>query len=109
MNKITQACICIACITVVVVCLIVAFRKPASPDMEFLKQWEKAKQEYTQSVTAPLSKQIQELQEEVKKLKEDNSELRSKIIDTNAKSRPLREPNPIGSGEVTDSLFNEDN
>ncbi len=94
MNKITQACVCITCIVVVVVCLIVAFRKPASPDMEFLKQWEKAKQEYTQSVTAPLSKQIQELQEEVKKLKEDNSELRSKIenYDTSSKRLPPKDP-----------------
>lgn len=47
MNKFTQIIISIAGILVIITCLTILLRKPVNPNIEFIREWEKAKQEST--------------------------------------------------------------
>lgn len=72
MNKITQICICIACAITVIVCLIIAFQRPTSPDIDFIKQWDKEKQ-------AAIDKAVEPLEEKINELEEKNEELQREL------------------------------
>lgn len=45
MNKTTQIILSVAGILVIITCVVLLLRKPSNPNIEFIREWEKAKQE----------------------------------------------------------------
>ena len=61
MNKFTQIILSIAGVLVIITCIVSILRKPASPSIELIQEWEKAKQRAVEEATQPLKDRIQEL------------------------------------------------
>lgn len=45
MNKVNQIIIAVAGILVILTCIIILLRKPSNPNIDLIREWEKAKQE----------------------------------------------------------------